>query len=161
MDMVKSGLATDVIVAKIKSSPTKFDTAPSALAELKMAGVPDAVILAIVQSAGGAIPSSSPTVLAAGEIEIKVPDGTEIEIQLKNTLSGQEEKVGDVVDFTVIEPVQMGGITVFEKGASARGRVTTAKPAGHWGHAGKLEWAMQDVKAVDGNPSPVVSRKEN
>jgi len=86
--------------------------------------------------------------------ELKVPDGTEIEIQLKNTLSGQEAKVGDVVDFTVIKPVQIGGITVFEKEASARARVTTAKPAGHWGHAGKLEWAMQDVQAVDGDRVP-------
>jgi len=48
MDMVKSGLAADVIIAKIKSSPSKFDTAPSALAELKTANVPDAVILAMV-----------------------------------------------------------------------------------------------------------------
>ncbi len=152
-DMVKSGLTTEVIIAKIKSSPSKFDTTPPALAELKTAGVPDAVILAMVQRTPGAAPGS----LAADDpatTEVKVPDGTEIEIQLKNTLSGQEAKVGDVVDFTVIKPVQIGGITVFEKEASARARVTTAKPAGHWGHAGKLEWSMQDVQAVDGNRVP-------
>jgi len=47
VDMVKSGLPADVIVAKIKSSPAKFDTAPAALGDLKTAGVPDPVILAI------------------------------------------------------------------------------------------------------------------
>ena len=151
--MVKSGLTADVIVAKIKSSRCHFDTFPSVLAELKQRGVPDAVILAMVQSTPGASPSSPPASVAA-LTELKVPDGTEIEIQLKNTLSGQEAKVGDVVDFTVIKPVQIGGLTVFEKEASARARVTTAKPAGHWGHAGKLEWAMQDVQAVDGNRVP-------
>src|SRR6266705_2429799 len=154
VDMVKSGLTADVIVAKIKSATSKFETTPSALADLKTAGVPDAVILAMVQSTPGAAPNSSQASADAALTELKVPDGTEIEIQLKNTLSGQEAKVGDVVDFTVIKPVQIGGVTVFEKEASARARVTTAKPAGHWGHAGKLEWAMQDAQAVDGNRVP-------
>jgi hypothetical protein len=154
VDMVKSGLTADVIVAKIKSSRCHFDTFPSVLAELKQRGVPDVVILAMVQSSPGASPSSPPAPANAALTELKIPDGTEIEIQLKNNLSGQEAKVGDVVDFMVIKPVQIGGITVFEKEASARARVTTAKPAGHWGHAGKLEWAMQDVQAVDGNRVP-------
>src|SRR5690349_22957240 len=70
---------------------------------------------------------------------INVPDGTEIEIQLKTNASGEELKVGDVVDFTVVKPVEVNGVTIFEKEASARARITTAKRAGHWGHAGKLE----------------------
>ena len=82
---------------------------------------------------------------------INVPDGTEIEIQLKTNASGEELKVGDIVDFTVVKPVQVNGVTIFEKDATARARITTAKRAGHWGHAGKLEWAMQDVMAADGN----------
>jgi glycine cleavage system regulatory protein len=81
---------------------------------------------------------------------VKISDGTEVEIELANTLSGQEAKVGDVVDFTVLRDVTANGITVFERGASARARVTTAKKAGRWGRAGKLEWVMQDVRAVDG-----------
>jgi len=60
VDMVKSGLTADVIVAKIKSSRCHFDTFPSVLAELKQRGVPDAVILAMVQSPPGASPSSPP-----------------------------------------------------------------------------------------------------
>jgi hypothetical protein len=85
---------------------------------------------------------------------INVPDGTEIEIELKTNASGEELKVGDVVDFVVIKPIQVNGVTVFEKDATARARITTAKRAGHWGHAGKLEWAMQDVMAADGNRIP-------
>ena len=52
LDMVKAGLTSDVIVAKIKSSATSFDTTPAALAELKVANVPDAVILAMVNGPG-------------------------------------------------------------------------------------------------------------
>ena len=85
---------------------------------------------------------------------MNVPDGTEIEIQLKTNASGEELKVGDIVDFTVVKPVEVNGVTIFEKEASARARITTAKRAGHWGHAGKLEWAMQDVMAADGNRIP-------
>jgi hypothetical protein len=147
LDMVKSGLATDIIVAKIKASPGKFDTSGATLAELKSANVPDAVIMAMV---GGAIETTT-----SGEskpsIEVKVPDGTEIEILLKNNASGQELKVGDIVDFSVVHPVVVNGVIVFEKDAPARARITTAKKAGHWGHAGKLEWAMQDIQAADGS----------
>ena len=152
LEMIKNGLATEVVIAKIKTSPSKFDTSPAAMTELKTAGVPDAVVLAMVQSSSNTVPSVGST--AGGETVVKVPDGTEIEIQLKNTLSGQSAKVGDIVDFTVVRPVQINGVTIIEKDASARARVTTAKGAGHWGKAGKLEWAMQDVQAVDGNRVP-------
>lgn len=96
-------------------------------------------------------PSNQPQ---ASPAEVNIPDGTEIEIQLKNNASGEDLKVGDIVDFTVVRPVVVNGVTVFEKDASARARITTAKRAGHWGHAGKLEWAMQDVQAADGNRVP-------
>ena len=90
----------------------------------------------------------------AADAEVSVPDGTEIEIQLKNNASGEELKVGNLVDFEVVKPVIVNGVTVFEKQAAARARITTAKRAGHWGKAGKLEWAMQDILAVDGNRIP-------
>jgi hypothetical protein len=83
-----------------------------------------------------------------------VPDGTEIEVQLTNNASSEDLKVGDIVDFTVVKPVQVGGLIIFEKESSGRARFTTAKRAGHWGKAGKLEWAMQDVMSVDGNRVP-------
>ena len=142
--MVRAGLATAIIVAKIRSSPSKFDTSAATLAELQEAKVPDAVILAMVQ--GPAAPSA--------ELEVKVPDGTEIEIQLINALSGQSVKIGDIVDFEIVRAVQVDGVTVFARDASARARITTAKKSGRWGKAGKLEWAMQDVQAVDGNRVP-------
>lgn len=148
VEMMKAGLAPDIIVAKIKSSETNFDTSPAALAELKAANVPDSVMLAMVK------PASAPTGASSGDGVVSVPDGTEVEIQLTNNASGEEMKVGDVVDFVVVGPINVNGVTIFEKGAGARARITTAKRAGHWGKAGKLEWAMQDVMAADGNRIP-------
>jgi hypothetical protein len=150
LEMLKAELTAAVVVAKIKSSATSFDTSPTALTDLKTAGVPDAVILAMVDR-----PSSSGTPVEVPADGIaNVPDGTEVEIQLTNNASGEEMKVGNLVDFVVIKTVQINGLTVFEKDAAARARITTAKRAGHWGKAGKLEWAMQDVLSVDGNRVP-------
>lgn len=148
LDMLRSGLATEIVVAKIRTTASKFDTTPAALAELKSANVPDPVIVAMVQ---GYTASSASGAVAGPAVAVKVPDGTEIEIQLKNTLSGQVAKVGDVVDFTVLRAVQVNGVTIIERDAPARARLSTAKKSGRWGKAGKLEWTMQDVQAVDGN----------
>lgn len=148
-DMLKAGLTTEVVVAKIKSSPTNFDTSPAALADMKAANVPDAVILAMVNG-----PANGASVDLPADDMVNVPDGTEIEIQLKNNASGEELKIGDVVDFVVVKPVQINGLIIFEKEAAARARITTAKRAAHWGRAGKLEWAMQDILAADGKRIP-------
>jgi hypothetical protein len=165
LGMSKAKFGDEVIVAKINSSRCHFDTVPSMLNELKHNGVSDAVILAMIQAPYGA-PKQIPGVGAhppslmpepiteLKKMMVKVPDGTEVEVQLKNNLSGQEAKVGDVVDFTVLRAVQINGATVFDAGAPARGRVTTAKGSGHWGRAGKIEWAMQDIQAIDGNRVP-------
>lgn len=118
------------------------------------------ILMLAISMVAVALPTSQDpkpeTVSAPAPVEgmITVPDGTEIEIQLKTQASGEELKVGDIVDFVVVKPVQVNGVTIFEKDATARAKITTAKRAGHWGKAGKLEWAMQDVLAADGNRVP-------
>ena len=47
--MLKAGIGAEIIVAKIKNASCSFDTSPAALKELKDAGVPDSVILVMVQ----------------------------------------------------------------------------------------------------------------
>jgi hypothetical protein len=47
--VVTFSLQSETIVAKIKTASCSFDTSPTALKELKDAGVPDSVILAMVQ----------------------------------------------------------------------------------------------------------------
>lgn len=49
VDLVKFGISAEIIKAKIKSS-CNFDTSVKALTELKTAGVPDAVMLAMVEA---------------------------------------------------------------------------------------------------------------
>lgn len=54
--MVKAGLSSQIVIAKIKGSATAFDTSAAALAKLKADGVPDDVILTMVMTS-----SASPT----------------------------------------------------------------------------------------------------
>jgi hypothetical protein len=49
LEMVKAGLSPEIINAKIESSSCGFDTSPTALEELKAAGVADSVLLAMVR----------------------------------------------------------------------------------------------------------------
>lgn len=147
--MMKDGLSEAIIIAKIRTSESRFDTSAEAMNQLKQAGVPDTVILAMVE---GPVAQKSPTSTAApaAMVDVRVPDGQEFEVELSRTASGQDLKVGDIVDFSVTQPVVVNGVTIIDKGASARAHITTGKKAGRWGKAGKLEWAMKDVLSIDG-----------
>lgn len=154
LNMLRMGLSPGIVVAKIKASACNFDTSPATLQQIKAARVPDAVIMAMVQAPfASSSPVNMPVAAVAAPIaptvtEVKIPDGTVIEIELKSTLSGETLNEGDPIDFTVVQPVQVGGVTVINRGAPAKGRVAAAKKAGRWGRAGKLGWAMQDVMTV-------------
>jgi hypothetical protein len=50
IDLLAAGLSPEIVTAKIRSSPCKFDTSPAALKRLRAAHVADSVILAMVQA---------------------------------------------------------------------------------------------------------------
>ena len=58
LELLQLGLTADIIIAKIRSTPSRFDTSIEALKELKELSVPDDVILAMLQTA--AIVQSAP-----------------------------------------------------------------------------------------------------
>lgn len=66
-DMLRAGVAPDVILAKMKTSVCRFDTSPSALVGLKEAGVPDAVLMEMVRNPNGAPPPEAPKPVATRE----------------------------------------------------------------------------------------------
>ncbi len=154
VELTKSGLPAEVIIEKINSSTVKFDLSAEDLQNLKTAGVADWVIVAMLRAARPAT-TENETIQQPKEVEISVPDGTEIEVQLKNNLSGQDAKEGDVVDLVVVRNVVVNDVVVIAEGAAATARITRAKRAGYWGKSGKLEWSMQDVQTVANRKVPV------
>jgi len=59
INMAKSGIGEQTIVLTIQKNPTKFDTSPEALIQLKTAGVSDAVLNAMLDITPAATPSAS------------------------------------------------------------------------------------------------------
>ncbi len=83
VEMTHKGLGDDVIIARIKSSATKFDLSDDDLAALKKAGVSDSVVAAMIQS----------TQLTSAKVTI---DGNPVQVR---TIG--EQKVGGRLGHTV------------------------------------------------------------
>jgi hypothetical protein len=69
IEMTHKGLGDDVIIARIRASPTKFELSDDDLAVLKKAGVSDAVVAAMIQS----------TQLSVARVKI---DGNPVELRV-------------------------------------------------------------------------------
>jgi len=158
-------LGPDVILAKIKSSPTNFDTTPSGLQKLKFSGVPDKIIVAMVEShdqpaaAAPASPAPAPGALNApkadGVLQVKVPDGTSVDLLTITTLSSDDVREGMTIHLKVLNDVVIDGVTVLRKDSDARARVYVINQPTFTNKVGDVEWAMQDVAAVNGELIPV------
>src|SRR5207253_40954 len=88
-------------------------------------------------------------------VGVKIPEGTVVELETAYTINSQLVRTGDAVSFRVINPVIVGGEVVIEKGATATAIVTKAERGGHFGRAGRIEWEMKEVTAVDGSRIPL------
>jgi hypothetical protein len=73
LDMYAMGLSPDILVAKIKSSPCNFETSPSQLQQLKTSGLPDPVILAMIQAPAGPTKTAAPDAPLAASADPKTP----------------------------------------------------------------------------------------
>lgn len=150
LQMSRAALAPEIVAAKIRSSHCDFDTSPAALRALKEAGVADAVLLAMVEAAGGAAAAEAARAQAAPLVAVKLPAGVRVELEAAYRVSSQEVRQGDLLTFRVVNPVKVDGVTVIEPGAAATARVVKASRGGHFGKAGRLAWVMYEVTAADG-----------
>lgn len=134
-------------------------TAESSIAAQSAAPVP--IATETIQESQFSNPGTSPAKAeVAGEpaklksqgresIPIKIPAGTAIEVEVAYTVSSLDIRPGELLSFRVLVSVIIDGLTAIEKGALVTARVTESKRGGHWGKAGRLAWAMEDVVAVD------------
>jgi PEGA domain len=76
-------------------------------------------------------------------------DGTPVKLRISQTISSADAKVGQEVPFEVVEDVDVGGVTVIAKGATAIGTVTDAQPKRSMGRAGKLDISVSYVRLRD------------
>jgi hypothetical protein len=114
-----------------------------------------------------AAPGSS-TVETAQEKPTVVPsmagfgleDGTPIKMRTARTVSSADAKVGDTLDFEVLEEVRVNGVVLIPKGGIAWATVTDAQSKRRMGRGGKLDVNVDSVRLVDGEKVPLRAVKE-
>jgi PDZ domain/PEGA domain len=90
-------------------------------------------------------PGSSPT----GSV-LLLEDGTPIKLRLSRTISSAEERVGNEVDFDVLEEIRIVDRLVIPKGSLALGTVTVAEEKKRMGRGGKLDINIDSVRLANG-----------
>lgn len=145
--MVREKIPAPVIIEKIRTSSCSFDTLPSALVELKNAGVTDEVVIAMMKA-----PLTQP---CASDRMLTIPAGTPVEVESSFTVQSGNIAEGSAISFQVVHPVNVNGVTVIPAGARATARVTKSKRGSTWGRAGQLAWTMEDTVALDGSTVPL------
>ncbi|MFZ0580032.1 MAG: SH3 domain-containing protein [Candidatus Acidiferrales bacterium] len=145
-------LSDGVIISKIKSSKCDFDTSPAALQKLRSAGLPDQVILAMIQAPHA---SDEPATKPVDTVDVNIPDGTAIAVVQNADISSDGLQQGTIVKMTVVQDVVVNGLILFQRGAEARARVIAITEPGRMGHPGAVSWAMQDVDAANGDLVPI------
>lgn len=83
--------------------------------------------------------------------KILIPDDTMVWFRLEQFLSSQINRQGEEIQFSVSASVIIDGVTIFQKGAPAKGVIVEAAPAKGWGKSGKLSISVTQAQAVDGS----------
>jgi hypothetical protein len=87
-------------------------------------------------------------------------DGTPIHVKLGRTISSANAKLGDQVDFEVLDGVVVDGFSLVRKGAMAIGVVTEAEPKKRLGRGGKLSVSIIYVRLSNDEKADLRSVKE-
>jgi hypothetical protein len=88
-------------------------------------------------------------------------ESTPVRLRTKRNLSSADCKNGDQIDFEVLDPVILDGITVISQDGIAFGVVTEAVHKKTMGRAGKLDISIQSVKMTNGDKANLRAVKEN
>lgn len=87
-------------------------------------------------------------------------DGTPVKLRLSETMSSADAKVGQDVPFEVVEEVDVDGVPVIQKGATAIGNVTAAEPKRRMGRGGKLDISISYVRLADQEKAALRAMKD-
>lgn len=93
------------------------------------------------------------TCSSLGQIDLateQIRTGTEVEIELLETISSETLQVGQTLAFKIVRSIELNGTTLLAAGTIFTGTVTKANPAGHWGKAGAFDLKLDPAKLSDG-----------
>jgi hypothetical protein len=87
-------------------------------------------------------------------------DGTPVRLRINRTISSEDSKQGDTVDFEVLQDISVNGTLVIQKGGIAYATVTEAQAKRRMGRAGKLDINIDYVKMLTGDKAALRAVKE-
>jgi len=87
-------------------------------------------------------------------------DGTPVKLRLTRNVSSADARVGDTVDFEVLEEVRVADLLVVPKGGVAWASITEAQAKRRMARGGKLAVNIDSVRLVDGEKVALRTVKE-
>ncbi|MBI3684284.1 MAG: hypothetical protein HY235_28250 [Acidobacteria bacterium] len=146
--------------------PEHTQSQPDDLISLKSAGVSDRIIAAVVSKVKAA-PAAPPVPEAAkaspsaiAKPQMVLHDGTPVRLRLARNLSSADAKVGESVDFEVLEDIKIDNALVIGRGSSAIATVTEAQAKRRMGRGGKLDVNIDYVRLSTGEKVALRAVKE-
>jgi hypothetical protein len=92
-----------------------------------------------------------PHALAAQQpAPLVIPEGTPVHLRLAETVSSADARVGDRLNFIVLEDVNVDGVTLIRSGAKAWGSVTAVRGKRPFGVPGRLTLQADSVELTNG-----------
>lgn len=87
-------------------------------------------------------------------------DGTPVKLRIARTISSADAKVGETVDFEVLEDIKLGEMVIIPRAGIAWATVTEAEPKRRMGRGGKLNVNIDSVRLVTGEKVALRAVKE-
>jgi len=104
--------------------------------------------------------TSSPQSAPQTDGKMVLQDGTPVRMRINRTVSSADARVGDQVDFEVLDAVKVGDFVVIPQGGVALATVTEAQAKRRMGRAGKLNINIDSVRLFNGDKAPLRAVKE-
>ncbi len=86
---------------------------------------------------------------------IAIPDGTKLRVKLDQTISSASATEGQVVELIVTDALKIDDTVVIPEGARVTGTIVMAQEKRRMGRAGKLDFSVDRVRAIDGEWIPL------
>lgn len=88
---------------------------------------------------------------------VTVPQGTEIMVQMIDSVDSSVNKPGDIFHADLVSDLQIGNVLVARKGADVYGRLISVKSAGRVTGKSELALELTGIRTVNGTIQPVVT----
>jgi len=95
-------------------------------------------------------PREAPVPAPATVSTFTLLNNTPVRVKLVKTISSADARVGDSVEFEVLDDVLVQGVPVLTKGSKASGVIAEAEPKKRFGRGGRLAISITSVRLVDG-----------